>query len=1159
MNTMNQRKINPPADDSSNIPAKANRVLNVILVGLLLIVLKIWHLAVVQYNDKLEESRKPQRRVVVEPAKRATVRDRFNIPLALNKMQYNVAVLYSQIKQVPVAAWQPGPDGKRIKQPKRKEYVTALSQLLGHELDMDAERIEDLIYAKASFYQNLPFVIKEDITEQEYYRLKMLEKDWLGIQVQRVPRRHYPLGKVAGDIIGYMGAINRKEYEVIINESRSLEAYIEMCETGETPPLPKGMASMDDVRLRLKDLKELAYSINDSIGKTGIERHFENVLRGYQGKKSYYSDSRGNFLRELPGTREPLAGKRVLLTISSELQEYAEQLLVQNETIRQTRLSHLDAIKHTILALKQPWIKGGSIIAMDPKTGEILAMASIPRFDPNDFIFSGNEERHKHNTANVHKWLESENYLADLWNQQRPLEKEAFDKSKEVFYNEEEWITWENYLKNVLAKGSPLNLAMGETTKLENAYSLQTHVDKLLELTCPKDAYQLFSALYGGERYHSYGKKPSLLEKEALNMSLDENASEIRLHKTEIDKYLAPLAHIYDQVLMIDLIRLAMPADKFSMELIEAVGHHSLSAYHDASSAMITIDSTVKKMAKKLFHDLDFKEWRKANEKEFLKEKRATEKALQRYARPYTDYLDAHENEMFQEFWKKHKWNLIAEFLIPQSDKNTNTSINLYSDFFHSWKNEIANGAHREIEWAKAYKTLKNIVHGLPSNLAIEYLKTMRGYAELDRPLLGRYRYLRKNKDQTHTEKNLAAAFYPKLGYGYGRSQAYRQASTQGSLFKMVTAYEALIQRYQKLTAEGKSLSQLNPLEMVDSLFQKGKDVYLGYGPDGQPLPRHYKGGRLPKSTHPAGKIDLLKAIETSSNPYFALIAGDILDSPQDLALAAKKFSFGTRTGIDLPGELAGMVPEDLETNRTGLYAFSIGQHTLVVTPLQTSVMLSALANKGKILKPKIVAMTAGRDPKRGKELVAGRNYFPYQEALSYTGIDFPLFVATDAEQQKSLVQYAPTEVRNILFLPDMVHKMLLDGMCRVVARSHTESIYSLSRLYQGHPEAISDYVEMKHQLIGKTSTAESVENIDLDLNEGTNMYTHVWFGGISYEEDIMEDKNHPGTFLFKDNLAQPELVVVVYLRYGGFGKEAAPLAAQMVKKWREIKQNHNR
>jgi len=306
-------------------------------------------------------------------------------------------------------------------------------------------------------------------------------------------------------------------------------------------------------------------------------------------------------------------------------------------------------------------------------------------------------------------------------------------------------------------------------------------------------------------------------------------------------------------------------------------------------------------------------------------------------------------------------------------------------------------------------------------------------------------------------------------------------------------------------------------------------------------------------SSSKIGNIDVLQAIERSSNPYFAILAGDILNSPNDLAEAARQFSFGSKTGIDLPGEICGNIPSDLETNPTGVYSFSIGQHTLVVTPLQTSIMLSSLVNGGKIFKPKIVELFIGKEPIRGHELISGNYHFPYQESLGLIGIDFPLFSASDAEQQKSLVRRMPSEVKKEIFLPIEIQKILVEGMRLVVEHTQKESLKSLSRLYRSSPNAISNYVELKHQVIGKTSTAESVENIDLELQEGTNIYTHVWFGGVAYDKNV-EQGDHEHQFLFRDSSGNPELVVVVYLRYGGYGKEAAPVAAQVAKKWKEIK-----
>ena len=74
-----------------NIPEKANRVLNIIILGLLLIVIRVWYLAIIQHDDQLERARKPKRRAVIEKVERATVRDRFNIPL--RSIKFNITPL----------------------------------------------------------------------------------------------------------------------------------------------------------------------------------------------------------------------------------------------------------------------------------------------------------------------------------------------------------------------------------------------------------------------------------------------------------------------------------------------------------------------------------------------------------------------------------------------------------------------------------------------------------------------------------------------------------------------------------------------------------------------------------------------------------------------------------------------------------------------------------------------------------------------------------------------------------------------------------------------------------------------------------------------------------------------------------------------------------
>ncbi len=491
-----------------SILTKANSVMRVIFIGLVLIGLRLWHLTLIQHDDRLEESRKPQRRVVIEPSKRGTIRDRFNLPLAINKVQYNAGILYSQIRQIPSFSWE-YENGKRVKRPKRREYIAKLAQLFAEGLNLDPERVEDLIHSKASFYNNLPFVIKEDISESEYYRLKILEKDWLGIHMQRLPKRYYPLGRVAGDIIGYMGAISREEYETVIQEIKTLETVIKNQEEGEELQLQKEIVSLEEAKQRLKELIEHAYSIHDYVGKTGIEGQFEEDLRGYHGKKSYHSDAKGNFLRELPGTKKnALSGKRLLLTLSAELQQYAETLLIKNEDVRPLRVKGRK--KNDDFSPQEPWIRGGAIVAMDPNNGDLLALASYPRFDPNDFIATGNPELRKKKNGAIRQWFETEHYLGEIWDMTRPLDREKFDDRKKMIVEEQLQLTWEKYLDFLLPDDNPVHEGLSQVKTIERVVRLQRSVNQLLTLTDQTQLSPIFNLLYQGENHaHSSIIQPS--------------------------------------------------------------------------------------------------------------------------------------------------------------------------------------------------------------------------------------------------------------------------------------------------------------------------------------------------------------------------------------------------------------------------------------------------------------------------------------------------------------------------------------------------------------------------------------------------------------------------------------------------------------------------
>jgi cell division protein FtsI/penicillin-binding protein 2 len=122
--------------------------------------------------------------------------------------------------------------------------------------------------------------------------------------------------------------------------------------------------------------------------------------------------------------------------------------------------------------------------------------------------------------------------------------------------------------------------------------------------------------------------------------------------------------------------------------------------------------------------------------------------------------------------------------------------------------------------------------------------------------------------------------------------------------------------------------------------------------------------------------------------------------------------------------------------------------------------------------------------------------------------------------------------------MPKEVRDLLMAGLSKAVGgRVRPEVV----RVYQEYPQAVADYKSVCDQMVGKTATAEIVESMDLS-GVGPMVYNHIWFAGASFEKEEIGDA-----------YGKPELVVVVFLRFGGYGKEVAPVAAQMVQKWREI------
>lgn len=175
-----------------------------------------------------------------------------------------------------------------------------------------------------------PVILASEISVAHVARLSELLADLPGVDLEVQPVRDYPHDAEGSHIFGYVGQITADEY---------------------------------------KTLRKLGYAANDIIGKDGLENQYDEFLRGQPGGQRIVVDASGQVVSgtKLPAKR-PVPGDSMVLNIDWRLQDISEHALA-NEIHLWGRGRHLS----------------GAVVVEDPWTGAILALASYPNFDPNDF------------------------------------------------------------------------------------------------------------------------------------------------------------------------------------------------------------------------------------------------------------------------------------------------------------------------------------------------------------------------------------------------------------------------------------------------------------------------------------------------------------------------------------------------------------------------------------------------------------------------------------------------------------------------------------------------------------------------------------------------------------------------------------------------------
>jgi len=264
----------------------------VVGIAFLLIVIRLWHLQILNAEDYRAMSENNRLRFVPVAASRGTVLDRAGKVLVSNRPSFSLAVIPQEVTD-------------------KNALLELLSTLLGLDRTEISERWEKNRH-RAKYY---PIVLASNLSRDQVEIIEENRMRLQGVEIEMKPVREYTSKELAAHLLGYISEISEKELDS--------EAFEE-------------------------------YNPGDYVGKNGIERAMEKELHGGDGGRQLEVDARGRILRII-SEKGPTVGNSVVLTIDAALQKQAEKAFGD-----------------------QP----GAAVAMDVTTGEILAFASNPGFDP---------------------------------------------------------------------------------------------------------------------------------------------------------------------------------------------------------------------------------------------------------------------------------------------------------------------------------------------------------------------------------------------------------------------------------------------------------------------------------------------------------------------------------------------------------------------------------------------------------------------------------------------------------------------------------------------------------------------------------------------------------------------------------------------------------
>lgn len=289
-------------DDSQNLRARLRAIQILVILMVTALGVRLYYLQIVNGAYYAERAENQRIRLLPILAPRGVILDRYGNLLVDSRPIYNVVLSREDIKNRDFGA-----------------LIAPYAAGLGVDVEDLNGRYEQL-KSQPAFES---FIVKENATQADIVWVEAHELEFPELRIEQQPQRRYPENGALCHVLGYVGEVSPEQLE-------------------------------------LAQYKDKGFKPGDIVGQEGLEKFYDDYLRGRDGYRKVIVDSRGHIQSEVERV-EPQAGQDLVTTIDFDLQLTAEDQLAKSPQGR------------------------GVVIAMDPNNGEILALASAPTYDPNLF------------------------------------------------------------------------------------------------------------------------------------------------------------------------------------------------------------------------------------------------------------------------------------------------------------------------------------------------------------------------------------------------------------------------------------------------------------------------------------------------------------------------------------------------------------------------------------------------------------------------------------------------------------------------------------------------------------------------------------------------------------------------------------------------------